>query len=68
MHVVGYHDGIWLSFSTVVLYHDIHGGCSVQQCFQKKKSEKLVLANDFHHIHHDNLPDVYRILEYVNIV
>ena len=25
--------------------------------FKSKKSEKLVLANDFHHIHHDNLLD-----------
>ena len=56
MHVVGYHDGIWLTFSTVMLYHDMHGGCSVQWCFQRK-SENVVLANDFHHIHHDNLPD-----------
>ena len=25
--------------------------------FQRKKEEKLVLANGFHPIHHDNLPD-----------
>ena len=48
-----------------------YGYCSVQWCFimicmanaqysgvfKRKKSKKLVLANDFHHIHHDNLPD-----------
>ena len=57
MHALGYHNDIWLLFSTVVFYRDMHGGCSVQRCFQRKISEKLVLANDFHHIHHDNLPD-----------
>ena len=40
MHVVGHHDGICLPFSAVVLYHVIHGGCSVQWCFLKKKSVK----------------------------
>ena len=40
MHVMDYHDGIWLPFSTVVLYHEIIGGCSIQWCFQKKKKEK----------------------------
>ena len=55
MHVVSYHDGIWLLFSTVVLYHDMHGGCSVQWSVQEKKKETLILANNFHYIHHDNL-------------
>ena len=52
-----------------------YGCCSVQWCFimicmvddqysgvfKRKRSEKLVLADDFHihhdNIHHDNLPD-----------
>ena len=48
-----------------------YGCCSVQWCFimicmedaqysdvfEAKKIRKIVLANDFHHIHHDNLPD-----------
>ena len=58
MHVVSYHDDIWLLFSTVVLYHDMHGGMVGAQysgLFKRKKSETLVLANNFHHIHHDNL-------------
>ena len=37
MYVVGYDDEIWLPFSTVVRYTDMHGVCSVQWCFQKKK-------------------------------
>ena len=57
MHVVGYHDGIWLPFSTVVLIIMI---CTVDAqysgVFKRKNSEQLVLTNDLHHRHHDNLP------------
>ena len=44
MHVVGYHDGIWLLFSTVVLYHDMHGGCSVQWSIEEKKIRNISLS------------------------
>ena len=44
MHVVSYHDGIWLLVSTVVLYHDMHGGCSVQWSVQEKKFRNISLG------------------------
>ena len=57
MHVVAYHDGngccsVQWSFIMIYMVDAQYSGV-----FKRKKSEKLVLANDFYHIHHDNLPD-----------
>ena len=62
MMAYGYHSVQWC-FIMIYMVDAQYSGV-----FKRKKSKKLVLANNFHHIHHDNLPDVYRILEYVNIV
>ena len=44
MHVVSYHDDICLLFSTVVRYHDMRCGCSVQWSVQEKKFRNISLS------------------------